>query len=64
MLTNELYTPPAPVPRRKVNRTEKNSDDPFYSEENLARIKKSIEQFERGQVVEKTFDELRKLVYG
>ena len=63
MLTNELYTTNEPTPKRKVIRSEK-SDDPFYSEENIARLKKSAEQIERGQVVEKTFDELKKLVYG
>ena len=40
------------------------SDDPFYSEENLARLKESMAQLKRGQVVEKTLDELRVLVYG
>lgn len=64
MLTNEFCTTDKPTPQRKVNRPEKNFDDPFYSEENIARLKKSAEQIERGQVVEKTFDELRKLVYG
>ena len=62
MLTNELSANDAPAPRRKINRPE--SDDPFYSKENLARLKKSAEQLERGQVVTKTLDELRQLVYG
>jgi len=60
VLTNELYTTNEPAPKRKVILPEK-SDDPFYSEENIARLKKSAEQFKRGQVVEKTFDELRRL---
>lgn len=63
MLTNEIYTADEFSPRRKAVRPEE-SDDPFYSEENFARLKKSAEQLERGQVVEKTFDDLRKLVYG
>lgn len=62
MLTNELSQTNEHIPR--YNRSEKESDDPFYSEENIARLKESIEQLKRGQVVEKTFDELRKLVYG
>ncbi|MBR0061079.1 MAG: hypothetical protein IJP68_06315 [Selenomonadaceae bacterium] len=64
MLTNEAYSANELLPKRKVAPSEKKSDDPFYSEENMARLKKSIEQFERGQIVEKTLDELRKLVYG
>ena len=59
MLTNELSANDALTPRRKVTRSD--SDDPFYSEENLARLKKSAEQLERGQVVTKTLDELRRL---
>ena len=62
MLTNELPQTDEHIP--KYNRSEKQVDDPFYSEENMARLKKSIEQLKRGDVVEKTFDELRKLVYG
>lgn len=62
MLTNELSQTSEHI--SKYNRSEKNSDDPFYSEENIARLKESIEQLKRGQVVEKTLDELRKLVYG
>lgn len=62
MLMNELSQTNEHIPR--YNHSEKNSDDPFYSEENIARLKESIEQLKRGQVVEKTLDELRKLVYG
>ena len=64
MLTNELYQTPATTLRRKVTKPENESDDPFYSEENIARLKKSIGQLERGEVVEKSLDELRRLVHG
>lgn len=62
MLTNEFSVSDKLTSRSKKNPPE--ADDPFYSEENLARLKKSAEQLERGQVVTKTLDELRKLVYG
>ncbi len=62
MLNNELSASEEFAPRRKKNSRE--TDDPFYSEENLARLKKSAEQLERGQIVTKTLDELRELVYG
>lgn len=58
MLTNEIST------TEKFTRPDKDIDDPFYSEENITRLKKSIEQLKRGQVVTKTLDELRELVYG
>lgn len=31
---------------------------PFYSEENIKRIKESIKQFDKGKIVVKTIDEL------
>ena len=37
------------------------SVDPFYSEENIAHIKKAERQIEKGDVVVKTLDELREL---
>jgi hypothetical protein len=33
-------------------------NDPFYSETNLRRLRKSIRELERGEVVVKTLDEL------
>ena len=60
MLTNEISTNNEFTPKRKIIRSE--LDDPFYSEENIARLKKSIEQLERGQVVEKTLDELKQFI--
>ncbi len=62
MLTNEFHASDEFAPINKD--TPSKADDPFYSEENLARLKKSIAQLERGEVVEKTLDELRQLVYG
>lgn len=38
--------------------------DPFYSEENMERLKRSIKQLEDGQVVTKTIDELQAMVDG
>lgn len=38
--------------------------DPFKSEANRARLKKSIRQMERGEFVTKTMDELRELING
>ena len=38
--------------------------DPFYSEENMERLKCSIKQLEDGQVVTKTIDELQAMVDG
>ena len=35
------------------------SVDPFYSESNMKAIKESIKQLERGEVVVKTFEELK-----
>lgn len=63
MLTNEL-SEPNKIFYKKVTAHDEKPDDPFYSEENIVRLKKSAEQLERGQVVTKTLDELRKLVYG
>ena len=60
MLTNEFSVRDDFSTIRRNTRPE--SDDPFYSEENLERLKKSIAQLERGEVVEKTLDELRQLV--
>lgn len=37
------------------------AEDPFYSEENQARLKKSIKQMESGHYVTKTMDELERL---
>ena len=37
------------------------SVDPFYSESNIKILKESIKQLEKGEVVVKTLDELRKL---
>lgn len=59
MLTNELYLDDDFYTKRKDK-----SSDPFYSEQNIARLKESMEQLKRGQVVEKTLEELRTLVYG
>ena len=36
-------------------------EDPFYSEENMARLKKSIAQLESGHVVTKSMEELERL---
>lgn len=36
-------------------------EDPFYSEDNQARLRKSIQQMEAGQVVMKSMDELERL---
>ena len=38
--------------------------DPFYSEENMKRLERSIKQLEDGQVVTKTIDELQAMVDG
>ena len=38
--------------------------DPFYSEENMERLKRSIKQLEDGQVVTKTIDELQAMIDG
>ena len=35
--------------------------DPFYSEENMNRLKKSIEHLESGNVIMKSMEELREL---
>ena len=59
MFTNEFHTEGEFHPKRQNK-----SADPFYSEENLARLKESMEQLKRGQVVEKTLDELRSLVHA
>ena len=64
MLTNEFESSKELFTQISVAHSENKAEDPFYSEENLARLKKSIAQLERGEVVEKTLDELRKLVYG
>ena len=37
------------------------SVDPFYSENNIKILKESIKQLEKGEVVVKTLDELKKL---
>ncbi len=37
------------------------SVDPFYSESNMKFLKESIEQLERGEVVEKTLEELKEM---
>ena len=37
------------------------SIDPFYSENNMKSIKKSIEQLNKGDVVKKSMDELKEL---
>ena len=42
----------------------KDNKDFFHTEENLARLEKSAQQLENGQVVNVTFDELRKLING
>ena len=36
-------------------------EDPFYSEKNMARLRKSIAQLEAGQVVTKSMEELERL---
>lgn len=36
-------------------------EDPFYSEENLLRLKKSINQIETGKFITKTMDELENM---
>lgn len=61
MLTNNFARMEDTLKRKSARRE---SEDPFYSKENIARLKKSIKQLERGQVVTKTFDELKELVYG
>ena len=33
--------------------------DPFYSESNLADLRRGMEEFEQGRVIRKTMDELR-----
>ena len=38
--------------------------DPFYSKENMVKLKKSLEQAKNGQFVTVTFDELRTMIYG
>ena len=38
--------------------------DPFYSEENLQRLKESIKELEDGKVVTKSLNELRELANG
>ena len=48
VLTSEFHSNDEFHPKRQDK-----SSDPFYSEENLARLKESIEQLKRGQVVEK-----------
>ena len=37
------------------------SIDPFYSESNIKYLKESIKQLEKGEVVEKTLEELKEL---
>ena len=37
------------------------SIDPFYSERNIKSLKESIKQLEKGEVVEKTLEELKEL---
>ena len=36
--------------------------DPFYSEENLSHIERSLDQLERGEVISMTLDELEDFV--
>ena len=38
--------------------------DPFYSEENLQRLKESIKELEDGKVVTKSLNELKELANG
>ena len=37
------------------------SDDPFYSDANMARLKKAIAQLDEGKLIVKTMDELEDL---
>ena len=52
------------VPAFQQDEIEVPPADPFYSEANMERLKKSICQMERGEVVTKTMDELRALANG
>ena len=40
------------------------SIDPFYSEENLDRIRRGVQQLDEGRVVTKTLDELERVANG
>jgi DNA-damage-inducible protein J len=37
------------------------SIDPFYSQSNIKAIKESIKQFEKGEVINKTLEELKEM---
>ena len=63
MLADEFHVRDFPSAENENARPEKDAD-PFFSEENIARLEKSMAQLERGEVVTKTMDELRTLVYG
>jgi hypothetical protein len=48
----------SPKPKKKRLTQKEKEDALFYSEPNMAHLRESISQFEKGNIVIKTFDEL------
>jgi len=65
---NAVYAPFVSQMGKTIDRHEKKTtldkQDPFYSEENMARLKESIHQMDSGQFVAKSWEELTKLANG
>jgi hypothetical protein len=56
--TGEYYNDEGLLVREGVTVPAGEEDDPFYSAANIRRLNESIRQFERGEVVMKTMEEL------
>lgn len=49
---------------RKLPFEVKDDEDPFYSESNMAHLRQSIEELNKGKVVAKSIEELEKMENG